>query len=251
MGSDRYDIIFQSPYVLLSSGVPADVKYLSVAISFGSEIMRVTTVLIRYLKVLVRALAARPVSSSTYLLGVLLLVLGFAMPWYLHQQAIASSTSISSGSSTVPIQGCGGESSNTFTAGNLTHTAVSVRPCDTLIWSDQMVRSYGPGPESLSLAQSSIFTTLSIVASVGLAVITMSLQNERFRNIGRLVLFPSVCALWLLSLAISIAVYDSLREPLAGLPPSIVLVELSFAMTLFGFGSSMFALAGALRKGGF
>lgn len=171
------------------------------------------------------------------------------MPWCLNQQAIASSTLISSGPSTISIQGCGPESSNTFTIGNLTHTAVSVSACEAQIWSDQIVRNYGPGPESLSVAQSFVFTTLSIVASVGLAVITMSLQNEKFRKIGRRILIPSAFGLWFLSFAVAAAIYDSVRQSLSGLLPMKWLVELSLVLTFFGFGFSMFALAGALRNG--
>jgi hypothetical protein len=196
---------------------------------------------------LVRALAR--ISSWTYFLGVLLVVLGFAMPWFLNQQAIASSTAISSGSSTNSTQGCGPETSSTFTTENLTHTAVRVSNCDTENSSDRIVRSRGPGPGSLSVAQSSIFTSLSIVGSVGLAVIAMSLQNEKFRKIGRLVLVPAACALWFLSAAVAVAIYNSLLPPLSGLPLSLFLVDLSLATTFWGFGSSMFALAGALRGG--
>jgi len=101
------------------------------------------------------------------------------------------------------------------------------------------------------VAQSSIFTTLSIVASVGLAVIVIGLQNNKFRESGHLVLVPSVFALWFLSFAVAAAIYDSLRQPLSGRPPMILLVDASLALTFFGFGLSMFALAGALRKGGF
>jgi len=75
----------------------------------------------------------RSVSSSIYLLGVSLLILGLVMPCGLHQQGAASSTTTSSGSSSISSPGCGTESSNTFTEGNLTHTAISISPCDTEI----------------------------------------------------------------------------------------------------------------------
>jgi hypothetical protein len=210
--------------------------------------MKLTGSHVRPMRIL-GGIRTRPVSSSLYLLGVLLLVLGFAMPWGLNQQATASSASIPSGTSTISIHDCPPESSSTFTTGNLTHTAVSVRNCDTQNWSDQIVRSRGPGPGSLSLAQSSISATLSIVVSVGLAVIAMSLQNEKFRKIGRPVLLPSACALWFLSIAIAAAIYDALLPPLSGLGPDPFLVYSSLVMTFSGFGFSMFALAGALRNG--
>jgi hypothetical protein len=77
----------------------------------------------------------------------------------------------------------------------------------------------------------------------------MGLQNEKFREIGHLVLVPSACALWFLSLAIAAAVYDSLLGPLSGVPPRLFLVDLSLVMTFLGFGASMMALAGAVRRG--
>lgn len=191
----------------------------------------------------------KPLSLSIYFLGALLIVLGLVLPWYLSQQTAPSSVASSQPPSNPPAQFCG-VSTSTFTSGNATHRALNVTCGETMTFSAQAVRIYGPGPQSLSLAQSSIFTTLSIVSSVGVAAIAIVLQGD-FRALGHLVLVPAICALWLLSLAIAVAVYDSLLGPLSGLQPSIFLVELSFAMTLWGLGASMIALAGALRKGQF
>ena len=79
-------------------------------------------------------------------------------------------------------------------------------------------------------------------------MIAMSLQNEKVRKIGS-VLVPATVALLLLSLAVAAGIYDSLLEPLSGRPPIPCLVEASLALPFFGVGCSMFSLAGALRNG--
>ena len=176
-----------------------------------------------------------------------MMTLGVAMPLYLNQLTIASSPISTQTSPNSPAQVCI-VTSSTVTSGNATHKAFNVTCGQTITFSDQVVRIYAPGTQSISLALSSIFTTLSIVSSVGIAVMTIVLQSKQIRSLGKLVLVPSVCALWLLSLAIAIAVFDSLLGPLSGSQPNIFLAQLSFAMTLWGFGSSVIALAGALRK---
>jgi hypothetical protein len=176
-----------------------------------------------------------------------MMILGVFMPWRLNLLTVASSPITSQTSPNAPAQVCIVVSS-TVTSGNVTRRAVSITVADNITISDQIIRVYAAGPQNISSALSSILTALSIVSSVGIAVIATALQSKNFRNLGKLVLFPSIGALWLLSLAIAVAIYDSLLGPLSGSRPDIFLVYLSFATTLWGFGFSLMALAGALRK---
>lgn len=188
----------------------------------------------------------RLVGYGIYLLGVVLLVIGFLMPASLASLAVHQSPS----STQVIIQrpqpqGCG-VSVTTITGTNGTRRVYNVTCAETIAVSAGVTVTFIPGIESLSTAFSSMFTVLSIVSAIGVAIVTIVFQSPQIGKMGKRVLIPSFLALWAFSVAIVLTVFYALSGPLSGSPLPIWGIYALVMSTLWGLGFSMFALAGIL-----
>lgn len=135
----------------------------------------------------------------------------------------------------------------TVTDVNGTHRHFFVVCADTVFVSAALSSAFSPGSESVLSAYSSMFTVLSIVSAIGVALIATGFQGDIIRKAGMHALIPSVCALWAFSIAIVQTVFYSLMRPLSGVTPPLLGIQLLIVLTLSGLGFCMFALAGIVR----
>jgi hypothetical protein len=136
----------------------------------------------------------------------------------------------------------------TLTDVNGTHRHFFVTCTESGYVSAALSSIFSPGSGSVLSAYSSMFTVVSIVSAVGVALVAIVFQGEILRKAGVRALIPSVSALWAFSFAIGLTVFYSLMRPLSGVTPPLWGIQSLIVLTLSGLGLCMFALAGIVRS---
>lgn len=188
------------------------------------------------------------ISLAIYFLGIGLILWGVAMAYTFPPfNNLPTSSQVIIQKSANQSQPCS-VSVTTVTDVNGTHRHFYVNCADTVVVSEALSSIFSPGSESVLSAYSSMFTVLSIVSAIGVALIATVFQGESLRRAGIGALIPSVIALWAFSIAIGLTILYSLLRPLTGTTPPLLGIELLIILTLSGLGFSMFALAGIVRS---
>lgn len=182
----------------------------------------------------------RLIGFLIYGLGIIILVLGAAMPAYFSGLAVRQSPTTITPPSQPQLE-CS-VSTTTITDVNGTHRLFAVTCTQPINISAGLTVVFTPGPESLTAALSSVFTVLSIVSAVGITMIAIVFQGKALDKTK--VLAPSFLALCAFSTAIALTVVFGLSGPLSGSPPPEWSVYSLIVSTFWGYGLSILALAG-------
>ena len=187
--------------------------------------------------------STRTIGYLTYTLGIIVLVLGVTMPFFLIGTVVHEGPPIAPLSVQPQSRPCD-LSVTTFADTNGTHRHFEVTCYESATGSKRLSAMFAPRAESVLVALYSSLAILSIVSAIGVTMIAVVLQGKA---LGKPKIFmPSFGALCAFSCAIVLTVMFGLTGPLSGSAPPQWGVSTVIVSTIWGYGLSILALAGII-----
>jgi hypothetical protein len=106
---------------------------------------------------------------------------------------------------------------------------------------------FTPGPQSLQDAFNAISTSVSVIASIGVAAIAVVFERARPSTRS---LWLAVFSLWVYCGDITYLLYLAVIRPLTGTAPSLLQLGIVLGLIPLGLGSTFLTLASIVEKSG-